>query len=430
MGYEQNGRGRTQQERRAATSGKLLKATIDLLLEKGYSGFRIVDAAARAKVSRGAQSHHFATKNELIEAAIENLFASKVGQAQIDAAKASDTDLIEGAALHAEQFLTSKLYRVSFNMLVSVGDQLHLADGVRDISARSRAPIERAWADRVENLGVGRSQVETLLSLLWSVQRGIIVTENVERAPSERHAILLNFVINLLSQHLKEMIEGGLATMPLSTIESSSIGDSAQARDTQGFADNTKREQLLNAAFQILRDEGHAGLRSVGVSELSGVSRGGMLHHFPTKEALVAAVYERIVNTAEQQSWQRIEAVADGDDVCSAIIYDAQSRFFADSYKVILDILVASAREQPFKKIQRDLAERHQPTALAGWAGRLAASGVDLESADLIAQFLWYMVKGISVRELVMKDQQHRESVLSLGLNLARRELALRAAET
>ena len=60
-------RRRTQEERRAETSAKLLKATIDLLLEKGFSKFRIADAAAKAKVSRGGQTHHFATKNELIE---------------------------------------------------------------------------------------------------------------------------------------------------------------------------------------------------------------------------------------------------------------------------------------------------------------------------------------------------------------------------
>ena len=115
-------RRRTQEERRAETSGRLLDAAIELLLERGYSRFRIADAAKLAGVSRGGQTHHFATKNDLIEAAIERVFQTQVDQAASKASAANTADpadLLRHGAAHIDAFLASDLYKISVNMLIS-----------------------------------------------------------------------------------------------------------------------------------------------------------------------------------------------------------------------------------------------------------------------------------------------------------------------
>src|SRR5262245_56941941 len=53
---------------------RLLDATIDCLPELGYAGTTTTEVAERAGVSRGAQLHHFPTKEELVLAAVEHLF--------------------------------------------------------------------------------------------------------------------------------------------------------------------------------------------------------------------------------------------------------------------------------------------------------------------------------------------------------------------
>lgn len=64
---------RTQEERSTATRSQLLDATIDSLVELGYSGTTTTVIAERAGVSRGAQLHHYPTKAELVAAAVEHL---------------------------------------------------------------------------------------------------------------------------------------------------------------------------------------------------------------------------------------------------------------------------------------------------------------------------------------------------------------------
>ena len=62
-----------QEERTRAMRARLLDATVDCLVERGFGGTSTTLVSERAGVSRGAQLHHFPTKNDLVVAAVEHL---------------------------------------------------------------------------------------------------------------------------------------------------------------------------------------------------------------------------------------------------------------------------------------------------------------------------------------------------------------------
>jgi AcrR family transcriptional regulator len=64
---------RTQAERSAAMRTRLLDATVECLVKYGYAGTTTPRVAKIAGVTRGAQIHHFPSKEDLVVAAIEHL---------------------------------------------------------------------------------------------------------------------------------------------------------------------------------------------------------------------------------------------------------------------------------------------------------------------------------------------------------------------
>jgi AcrR family transcriptional regulator len=58
----------------------------------------------------------------------------------------------------------------------------------------------------------------------------------------------------------------------------------------------SKRDQLLKAAAAIVRRDGADALKLDAVAEEAGVSKGGLLYHFDSKEALVTAMVEQLVD--------------------------------------------------------------------------------------------------------------------------------------
>ncbi|MHA6804409.1 TetR/AcrR family transcriptional regulator [Salinifilum ghardaiensis] len=69
-----------KQDRSRATRQRLLESTVECLATEGWAATTVAVAAQRAGVSRGAAQHHFPTREELITAALEVIFDSRIGE--------------------------------------------------------------------------------------------------------------------------------------------------------------------------------------------------------------------------------------------------------------------------------------------------------------------------------------------------------------
>lgn len=90
---------RTNADRTAVTRQKLLDATVDALVDLGWAGTSTTEVARRAGVSRGAQVHHFPTKDELVLAAVEHLMLRRVEEFTLAFARLDPGNRTHGAAL-------------------------------------------------------------------------------------------------------------------------------------------------------------------------------------------------------------------------------------------------------------------------------------------------------------------------------------------
>jgi AcrR family transcriptional regulator len=84
---------RTQTERRAATRRALLDAGRELFAERGFAAAGQEEIVERAGVTRGALSHHFATKQGLFRAVVESLeheLAERIAEAALRGDTAMD----------------------------------------------------------------------------------------------------------------------------------------------------------------------------------------------------------------------------------------------------------------------------------------------------------------------------------------------------
>lgn len=76
----------------------------------------------------------------------------------------------------------------------------------------------------------------------------------------------------------------------------------------------SKRDSILYAAGQVVISQGAAQLTLDSVAEEAGVSKGGLLYHFPTKDALIDELLDAYLKRFDQ----RIEAEIDADQSSAA----------------------------------------------------------------------------------------------------------------
>jgi AcrR family transcriptional regulator len=70
----------------------------------------------------------------------------------------------------------------------------------------------------------------------------------------------------------------------------SSLGQRARRRNIDRSA--TTRRQILEATIRLLESHGYGAVTNIRVAEAAGVSRGAMMHHFPTRQDLLVATVE------------------------------------------------------------------------------------------------------------------------------------------
>lgn len=167
---------RSQAERSSETQERIIIAAIDVLRERGFAGLRVADVTEVAGVSRGAQSHHFHSKAELVLAVFARVFedASRDSTARIDAVRPED-DVVAAMVADASAFFLGENFSIGMDLLGAADRDPELRDSVRLIARNNRLQVEQRWIAQLEQRGLSPAIAEDLLWLVFSMIRGLSV---------------------------------------------------------------------------------------------------------------------------------------------------------------------------------------------------------------------------------------------------------------
>jgi AcrR family transcriptional regulator len=182
---------------------RLLEATVDCLVERGWSGTSTTVVSQRAGVSRGAQLHHFPTKNLLVLAAVEHL--SEVRGAELRAAAATlprgprrTRRILEVLAEH----FTSPVFTAALELWVAARTDPQLLAAVGPLEQRVGREVHRLTVDLLgadESRPGARELVQATLDLV----RGLGLANTISDDRRRRNRILDAWA-DVLDVHLKE----------------------------------------------------------------------------------------------------------------------------------------------------------------------------------------------------------------------------------
>ena len=168
---------------------RLLEATVECLVELGWAGTTTTVVSERAGVSRGAQLHHFPSKQELVVAAVEHLSERRrevIAESAANLPKKGRTRAILDVL--SQQFVSPVFY-AALELWVAARSDAELR--------RAVAPRERrvgrethAWAVTMlevdESVGRNRELVQGTLDLL----RGLGLASALSDDSRRRAAVL------------------------------------------------------------------------------------------------------------------------------------------------------------------------------------------------------------------------------------------------
>jgi AcrR family transcriptional regulator len=173
------------------------------------------------------------------------------------------------------------------------------------------------------------------------------------------------------------------------------------------------RARILDHAARLLVEIGYAAATNTRIAEAAGLTRGAMLYHFPTREALVEALVDHV-------QVQRIARLADASD--RAPPGAALADHAIDAYWALL-------REAPFIAFaELETAGRTDPAVRAALAGAQAAfdqAQTGLQSSRMLQagsgprhqtsrDLARFMLEGLARAELTYDAEARVERLLTV----------------
>jgi AcrR family transcriptional regulator len=172
------------------------------------------------------------------------------------------------------------------------------------------------------------------------------------------------------------------------------------------------RERILEAAERVVGDVGAARMTLEGVAQAAGVSKGGLLYHFPTKEALLGALAKRyvdgMIDCVEQAKTGMGGTGARDLRACIVGVLDSQQRAKVRGMGAAL--FAAAANDLTLLEVIRE--------RIAHFMRQLEDSNVDFARAAIVTLAIDGLIMRESLRISSFTDEQ-RERVVQQLLQIA-----------
>ena len=141
------------------------------------------------------------------------------------------------------------------------------------------------------------------------------------------------------------------------------------------------RLALFRTTLKVLIERGYASLRTAEIVERSGLSKGAMLHHFPTKDDLVIAAADFAMQEALTAERARVAEAKESADPLAALIEAEREFYFGTFASSSGSCRSPRAPIASWAAAAREIAEDYRRARDAAWTKVLVAHGMPAAAA-------------------------------------------------
>ena len=168
------------------------------------------------------------------------------------------------------------------------------------------------------------------------------------------------------------------------------------------------RERILEAAERVVGDVGAARMTLDGVAQAAGVSKGGLLYHFPSKEALLGALAKRYVEGMTECVEQAKGGMGEteGRDLKACIVGILEQQPRAKMLGMGAALFAAAANDLTLLEVIRE--------RIAQYMRQLETSNMDFPRAAIVTLAIDGLMMRESLRISSFTDEQREQVVREL----------------
>jgi len=172
--------------------------------------------------------------------------------------------------------------------------------------------------------------------------------------------------------------------------------------------------RLLDATIECLIERGWAATSTTEIVRRAGVSRGAQVHHFQTKEDLVFAAVDHLLQRRIrefQATFTSVPASQRSPAVAMKVLYD---QCFRDTFSAWVELVVAARTDASLRARFVELEDRFFESALATFQGLFPAATADNAFAKVALRLAFCVLDGLALTRMIDADAAYLDEVLEV----------------
>ena len=209
-----------------------MRATIDVLNDRGYNGLSIKEVAARAGLSRGALAHHYPSKAELVVAATAAVYDEALARGQRMALRPdAERDPVGHFIADCTAVYFEWPFIAALEIIMVARTDTDLMTRIQPVMRSYRRDTNATWLAVFARIGLPAPDAERILNLTLNLVRGIGVNRLWQADQSLNRKLLKDWAQRMRAE---------VAT--LTAASAPRAGRTSRSRSAAATPDRAKRE--------------------------------------------------------------------------------------------------------------------------------------------------------------------------------------------
>ena len=172
------------------------------------------------------------------------------------------------------------------------------------------------------------------------------------------------------------------------------------------------RERILNAAVASLIELGTARTTTLEVQRRAEVSRGALLHHFPTHAAMLAATVEELVRRNEAAVVEGVSRLTDSEDGIARAVSVLAMTTAQPAYMAELELWAVSRTDPELLACLRQ-AERRARKESERVVGALFSTAADKPAQSVVMAMTMEFLRGLALSSALRSSPARRQQLIA-----------------
>ncbi|WP_037493949.1 TetR/AcrR family transcriptional regulator [Sneathiella glossodoripedis] len=171
------------------------------------------------------------------------------------------------------------------------------------------------------------------------------------------------------------------------------------------------QERLLLATLDSIYEDGFQNASTTEIVKRAGVSRGAMLHHFPSKEMLIAAAIEKLLADEIEFIREEAGAYARHEKTIDDFVDFLWGRFSSRLFMITIDFLSSARTDEKLRDAVIPVSLNFHESLNEIWSQFFHYKNSSPEKVQTLLNTTLCLMRGMGIQTVIRSDDAYFESI-------------------